>query len=56
MTSILMFKYFAQKQHFICSVIDGCYAKKAGCHGDVMSFFLAQSNALLCDTGCTTRI
>ena len=27
MTSILMFKYFGQNQQFICSVIDGCYAK-----------------------------
>jgi len=52
MTSILMFKYFVQNQQFVCFVVDGCYAKKAGCQGDIMNFFLAHSNVLLFDTGC----
>ena len=38
MTSILMFKYFVKNQQFICSFIDCCQAK-AGCHGDIMSFY-----------------
>jgi len=52
MTSILMFKYFVQNQQFVSFVVDGCYAKKAGCQGDIMNFFLAHSNVLLFDTGC----
>jgi len=27
-TSIRMFKYFAENQHFICSVVHGCYVNK----------------------------
>ena len=27
-TSFLMFKHFAKNQHFICSVVHGCYVEK----------------------------
>jgi len=46
----LMFKYFVQNQQFICSVVDGCYAKKAGARK--IWVFLAQLNALLFAKGC----